>query len=562
MAKFLSFNGNTLLTSEIGLIFLFGVFFSLAAGLCFFRPHWFASTFLLLVLTASLFLLLFDQSDHTSIEYYNHKTLFFLALLAVLGLIALYFTPQRILQAPLILTIAVLMFELTTTKTWVIFPVCIAFLITRRHFLPILTLFATTIFLTTPINDWVERQFALPEKAAFSPETTQGSKPFILHVILDEHLGIDGFDAFAGDAALVKADLTKFYSDRKFKIFTGAYSRHYRTGNSIPEIFRYGVKAPYIDAQNTRPTVARHPYLTDLQLRGHAVSLLQSNWLPFCSRGEVASCVTYLANGPSAVSEFDMPALEKAKYILSAFIMLSPTLTKLSRQYDKILSAMRHTGLDLPQIHATRRALNQTLRGALVLDQIARDMEHANFGQAYVAHAIFPHQPYAFDQSCAVKPFLDWLYGDAWVTNTPIGQRHQSYADQVRCSLKKMDRIFDAVENSPVGQNYIAIVHSDHGSRITHVEPETQNLGHFSDSDLIAGFSTFFAVRFPDQKAELVAGHIPVDMLLKNIVENDFRFISTDVPETPQEIILNDANWRPELRHTLPGVWPTETVLP
>lgn len=65
-----------------------------------------------------------------------------------------------------------------------------------------------------------------------------GSKPAIVHIILDEHIGFGGFPAGAKSRE-ARDKLVAYYLDRGFRIYPRAYSEHMHTINSIPSMLNF-----------------------------------------------------------------------------------------------------------------------------------------------------------------------------------------------------------------------------------------------------------------------------------------------------------------------------------
>jgi hypothetical protein len=120
--------------------------------------------------------------------------------------------------------------------------------------------------------------------------------------------------------------------------------------------------------------------------------------------------------------------------------------------------------------------------------------------------------------------------------------------------MTALQRIFDAA-----GDGAIVIVQGDHGSRIADVDPRADNLGRFSDDDMIAGFSTLHAVRAPGVAVGYDRRALPTALLLRELVESNFRNANPATPDGfSATVMLDRYDWRPVQRHPLPASWPVK----
>lgn len=62
----------------------------------------------------------------------------------------------------------------------------------------------------------------------------------IIHLILDEHGGIEGFRTNTPQSRRMKAEMRAFFQSRGFAVFDRAYSEHLYTANSIPTLLMFG----------------------------------------------------------------------------------------------------------------------------------------------------------------------------------------------------------------------------------------------------------------------------------------------------------------------------------
>ena len=96
------------------------------------------------------------------------------------------------------------------------------------------TFFIVTLFQTFLPNDVqsleIDRQ-----------DLSVGSAPFprIIHLILDEHIGLEGIPTDIPEGRTVKNQLLEFYRKYGFMTFGGAYSHYFLTIDSIPHLLNF-----------------------------------------------------------------------------------------------------------------------------------------------------------------------------------------------------------------------------------------------------------------------------------------------------------------------------------
>ena len=145
------------------------------------------------------------------------------------------------------------------------------------------------------------------------------------------------------------------------------------------------------------------------------------------------------------------------------------------------------------------------------LEQVTEHVRRAASGEVFFVHVLLPHYPYVMNSGCGLKSPANWLNRR---TIDPMTSRQSAYYEQLSCVLKVLKPIFDAA-----GTTAAVIVHGDHGSRLTTVDPRADTLGRFGAADMIAGFSTLFAVRAPQVAAGYDRRPLPIGVLLREFVE-------------------------------------------
>ncbi len=396
---------------------------------------------------------------------------------------------------------------------------------------------------------FAETKTPADKQAIASKGNINESLPAIVHIVLDEHIGIEGLDAADPVIARTRQRLIDAYDSEAFTVFGGAYGRYFRTAYSMPEILNFGKSAFDEDLRANHATqIKENAYFDRLEKLGYEINILQSDFVDYCAHPAVSQCDTYQRSGLESLSRSQMPAGSRAKVLAAAFVSLSPRLLRVATYYDVLAISVQRIGMDLPVMRLHMLNLASSLAALDTVDDFVARLRDAKPGNVYFAHLLLPHYPYVTREDCTIKPLSQWKYrrygGD-------LTERTHVYAEQLVCAWRLTKAMLDAVKQSSAGDNIVFIVHGDHGSRITNVEPRIQALEHMHDRELIAGYSTLFALRLPQTQASYDPSVVPVSVLLKNVADNGF----TRLPEQKEGegdisgIYIEDEDWKPtELR--------------
>jgi hypothetical protein len=414
----------------------------------------------------------------------------------------------------------------------------------RVSVLPFIAVLAAVVLATT-LAGLGQRRPALARTEG--RPAAAAAAPAILHIILDEHIGLAGIPDPAA-----REELARFYTARGFRLFARAYSNHFHTVNAIPDILNFGGTGTS-EPSRTHLRTGRTAYLDLLAARGYPIHVYESDFADFCSDVDFASCTRYWSPSLQFVADLPIPPGEKARLIAFKFAGLSGLAAGLVRLYNDAAGNLGRKPDDQPRPGLDRWGISSSISGLAAFDALAADLRRARRGEAYFVHLLVPHYPYVAAPDCTILPPSRWEYRRS---ATPVTGREAAYHRQVGCVMAKLDRALAALAASPAGADAIVVVHGDHGSRITEVEPVANKAGRFSDRDLIAGFSTLFAVRGRAIAAGIDGAPAAVPDLLGSLARSDFG--STDIPRsagTPRMVMLDDNAWRPRRQVPLPAAW-------
>ena len=389
--------------------------------------------------------------------------------------------------------------------------------------------------------------------AAASPAlTAPGEADFALvHLILDEHIGLDGIPDSLPRGPEMREQLRKFYVGHGFRIFSGAYSEHLHTVYAVPWALSLGNPDDWKRARQSGTSLESNPYFDALQALGFRIDVVQSDWIDHCNHRAVDTCTTWGTGSLIDVGD-RLPTADKAALLLYRFAALSRFAVSALNIYDVVALNARRSGFDMPLVQILRRTNTSTLNGMAAFDEAIESSRSLLPGRAIFAHILLPHFPYAYDDRCAIRPVRDWL---GKRSTAPWEVRYAAYFDQVTCATRKVEELLAAVALSPAAGKTVFIIHSDHGSRIMQVEPRIENEGKFSEEDLVNGYSALFTVATPGIEPGCDIGRYPLRLLLDALVRSRFQALEPSLPAGfVPTVAIDDRTWNPVKEWPVVGV--------
>jgi len=329
----------------------------------------------------------------------------------------------------------------------------------------------------------------------------RGDGALIVHLILDEQIGVEGFPADFSPPAF-RSGFRSFFTDRGFLVFGRAFSEYSNTYRSIGALLNF--RAGEFDQSLVVPgrtglpwDLTSNAYFAQLAAQGYAIRVYQPDYLNFCgSPARLTSCYTYPATSLAALPATPLSGAQKASIIASMYLDRSHAYAFVRQLYNGARSR-----LPLPPWNWERNRLSPiSTMGTLAM--VRQDLSKAHRGEVVFAHLLLPHYPYVYDRNCGVRPPREWLEknnnADAFTgrANTPAGRRirYQLYEEQVECVQRRLDHVFRAIPPA-LQSDAIIIVQGDHGSRIMQLEPTVASRA--TREDYIDNFSTLFAIKSP-----------------------------------------------------------------
>lgn len=494
---------------------------------------------------------------------------FIAAVLAVL----LRLLPSALLRV-VILTILLLIFidiQFDWTETWdkgKIFAAIGAtlFLVLwtlRTHVSQIIGVMFGTILAVT--LGTLLLSYSLESNFAPTPtsEKRKASLPVYVHIVLDELIGIEGFDSNIPSHNKIRKEIETLFIENNFRVFSRAYSPYYGSTDSLTAAVNLKTtKNPerLVSHNGESFSLIKNRYFEKLLIMGYNINVYQSSYLDFCGsiRERIQSCLTYNWNAIPSAALTDLTNYEKTLLALAMYGELSFFVTWSKDFYWRSRSYLEGLGVVLPRsdwaVWMGRVGPIPTLP---IFDTLIKDVAAAPGGTMFFAHILMPHFPYSVDSACKIRrPLLAWNstllawkkrhfeINHADKDNSPRARlpRYEEYIAQVRCALLKMEKLLDALKTR--GENTIVIVHGDHGSRIVLLEPAIENKDRLSRQDFYDAFSTLYVVKWPGISPGYDTRMMALPELLQSTVSGDINASAKFEPDTRPTVFLRDDEKR------------------
>lgn len=402
----------------------------------------------------------------------------------------------------------------------------------REHATAILcVIFVTLLGLTLARGNPGSHQIVREQAPAAGSADSEA--PLLIHLLLDEHIGVEGLPPEIPPARELRAELTEFYTSRGFRLFGGAYSQYANTYNSIANLLNFAtdqVGHPYVlhGSDEAVWDLKEAAYFRTLQQRGYRLHVYQSSYMDLCHADgiQLQDCTTYPVSSLGLLQDLQLPAWEKTRAIGNAIVTNSAVLHVLSKVYERgIRAALLQVGWQAPAWRWQPPSFGP-LRVPAVFERLSEDVLRHPRGHAFFAHLILPHYPYVFDSRCTLRSRTsDWLTNrisstDPLVYNTADSraQKYERYVEQARCVLRMLDGLLTQLERRGLLDNATVVVHGDHGSRIPRHYPRRMTLaaGVLDEADYRDTFSTLYAIRSPGVSPGYDADPVPVVQLLNH----------------------------------------------
>jgi hypothetical protein len=448
---------------------------------------------------------------------------------------------------------------------WLFLGLCALLWVLRRGAHRIVAVMMVTVLLALWLLPQPSRALTMEQVSVTGGAPTQHSDlPLVLHFLLDEFIGVEGLPSDLTPPGFQQA-LQSFFTARGFRLFGNAYSEYPMTAWSVPQLVNLepGHYVPGLTVAGPSSgshRLVRNAYFERLVNMGYAIQVHEPDYMYMCPEGLPASCRTYPTNSLQVLNHLDVPLGFRFSVVGGTFLGQSEAYTRLREKYQTIRLRFARR-LTLPAWN-WERGTEGAAGSMLMVDGVTAAISRAQRSTFVFAHILLPHYPYVYDANCNQRPVTEWMRRSDpdradvpnGIINVPEGRatRYRAYFQQVTCTLHQIDRFVEAIP-PPLRHDAIIIVHGDHGSRITLVDPTTVAPVSPSASDYADAFSTLFAVRSPSIEAAYDLRRTPITCLLRTLVDSSFRSIAaSDACSSPNTVFFMTGGKKPPEPRPLP----------
>jgi hypothetical protein len=404
------------------------------------------------------------------------------------------------------------------------------FWVLREHLSLILFAVFATVLATSvvrvPGDAYVDHRIEIGPEAAALPTATGGR---VVHLVLDAFAGPNGIPDDLPGGPELETEIVRFFERNGFRLHPNAISEYAASRASISGILNFVAGAEPEERYH-----GKHPYVLDenatfeaLAARGLAIRVHQSTYMDFCAAATVdlASCYTYRYDGTDWLGDADLDDFDRMSVLLGMVLNRQGFLETFWKAWVGLRRAAGGIGLPLPALMEWDGHVAPIVSFD-ALDHLRDEILAAPAGTAHFAHLLVPHSPYVYDADCRLANApLGWLSGHPLHErdNTREGRerRYALYFGQVRCTLRKLDELFEALRANGLWAHTEVVVHGDHGSRIYETAPRERNRDRLGARDLEDAFGTLFAVKSAKSPDLSLDRTMPVSQLLARVVHAD-----------------------------------------
>lgn len=368
-----------------------------------------------------------------------------------------------------------------------------------------------------------------PDSGRTPGRTVDASLAPVVHIVLDEQIGLAGMSSGIPGGAEAAAASRRFYTDAGFRVFAGAYSQFFQTETSLAGAFNFDSSAnadQYLTRKHYGFSLNRNAYLKAYADKGYRIRVYQSDYLDLCrSEGiEVEGCTTYRPDFLDRSAIAGLPDAERVRLLFGMYYS-SIAVIKIAKLVGiQSGSWLSGHGIALPELKLWHGRVGP-LAVAPTLDRLIQDVSGAASWTVFFAHLLMPHYPYVYDSACTVRsPVSSWrLRYDRDLKNSPESRRlsYAQYFEQVGCVEKRLAELFAALKRAKSFDRATIVIHGDHGARIGLTDPETATVSTLTLADYIDGYSTLFAFKTPGAPAGIDPRMLPLPSLLSYAADRD-----------------------------------------
>lgn len=396
------------------------------------------------------------------------------------------------------------------------------------------TMLISTIFLHT-------RFFQALDAEEPVVQTSITNKPVIVHLVLDEHIGMAGIKAAFPLGERHTTDLATFYLKNEFRLFGNAYSQYFDTHTSLASTFNVNAEAAPEELASrfrNKYILNKNEYFDTWAKRGYKINILQSSYLDMCSNGvsNISACVTYKHDSFDDKAISSLPMSERLKLIGNMYFS-SFTLVKLLHLSLQLVD--EDYSLNTVFWHGRVGPLSTVTP----LERLIQDVSNSNGGDFFFAHLLMPHYPYVYRPDCSVRsPISSWKIrtgDDGKNIKSKRVAAYRDYIDQIECTMRKLQPLFDVMKTRGIFDDATIIIHGDHGARISRIPMVAKHTDVLTSNDYLDAFSILFAIKAPKFKPGIDSRMATLPNLLNYVIDSNKGVLQL---EPNPYVFLSDDN--------------------
>lgn len=377
--------------------------------------------------------------------------------------------------------------------------------------------------------------------------------PILIHILLDEFGGVRALEK-SGSISLSEIDgMTADYLENGFNVYPNAFSQFFKSTLSIghtfnlkqgfdEEIVTEVLKSKYFD-------LSENAYFNYLREQGFQLQVFSNEYLNFCNVGQFQNviCKKHKYKNLSVLKKFPLSTSDRATIIGNVYLSFLNYYTwfkelgRLARNLGDEQTRDDISGYTALDFHFPFAL------GALdEYNKLSAAIETAQPGDAYFLHVLLPHYPYVVDSACQPLPISKWVIhrfsGNPFEGNSMDTRdlRYRRYWLQVQCANKLIGDLMVKLKALGLDENSVIIIHGDHGTRITRIEPFFSEQERLELRDYRDSFSTFLAVKLPGVPGQIHPESITMAELLSGLTASNLKTLPDvdKLNESPPEVYL------------------------
>ena len=358
------------------------------------------------------------------------------------------------------------------------------------------------------LGAWLDSRLeSFSDRSADNSDRVDRSLAPVVHILLDGFIGPAGLPDYPA-SEMIRQKMLAFFEANDFELYTHAYSRFTRTGESVYSAmnfshafdFSFGLQK----LSDEEHVLHENAVFAVMESLGYRINIYQTGHINMCR------------SNPTNVDrcwQYDHPNIRSVLHagdVRVRFFALLKTLLSQSRVEKRMIENTEWNAL-----------IEVANHDPALFDVLSKELDARPLGNYFYAHALMPHSPYIYQPGCTVSYDHSPLVTAARTVGEPplrgdiYEVRNGLYFGQIDCTLDTLQALFTDMKARGTYDDAVIILHGDHGSRISQYEYLSEHRQDLTAADYLAGFSTLFAVKYPGSRFALRETPLPLARLLE-----------------------------------------------